>query len=251
MITKKFLALTISVFFILLYSCDKKRNQDPVSLCKSNLQDTSFRIGEFVGLPGSERFYEADTIVASRNAVRLLANDSLADEYTWHFSTSSQLFSGRSVSVVFDQPIGAVQIILTIKRNPNNPCVGRFPAQAEYRKTVVIVDANSSPLLGTYSGYNMSDKSKTFSVQVLSNGIKNIPLPTTGNYWMQNEIIYGSSAFFMAGAGTYDPPYGAYATEGFGYLIKPKTIEIDYQYKKPVGSSDYTVMKDTFYGIKQ
>jgi hypothetical protein len=245
----------LNQFFVLLIigfsACDKTGVNEEVTVCKS-INDSSFSIKELVGLEGNQKLFEANIIVASRSLTYLVANDSLANEYSWRFSSSPQVFYGRSVGVVFNQAIGNEKIKLTIKRNPDNPCFGALSAQSEYSREIALVEVQSNPLLGSYYGYNASDKSSYFIVQILQNGIKNIPLKTEGSYYLQNEIIYGSSAFYIAAAGTFDPAYGAYATEGFGYLTNHnKGVEIDYKYKKPLGSSMYSIIKDTFYGIKQ
>ena len=246
-----------NIFFILpiisllfLAGCKKNKVQDPKS-CAVNISDSSFVIQELIGLDSIQRFFECDTISASRRLTYFTAKDTTGDEYVWNFEGDPRVFSGKSVSFRLDQPINDLNITLTIKRNSSNTCFNFLPHSIEYSKKLTVVETTNNPILGKYYGYNKSNPAKYFSILLLLNGLKNLPDSTTGNYYLQNEIIYGSSAFYIAGAGTYDPDNGAFATQGFGFLKDHNKLEIDYTFKRPTSSNGYMSIKDTFYGIKQ
>lgn len=232
-------------------SCKKNISNQEINSCNGGIKDTSFKILELVGLEPHQKFFECDTIVASRNLVYFVANDSTADEYSWNFEGYPTIFTGRSITLRLDYPIDNLDITLTVKRNATNACFNYLPAVAHYKKHIAIVSPDNSPLLGRYYGYNASNPTKYFSIFILSNGLKNFPDTFTGNYYFKNEIIYGSCAFFIAGRGTYDPAYGAYGTEGFGYLKEHNKLIIDYNFQRPLMPATYTIVKDTFYGIKE
>lgn len=246
---KSLLQVVFSTFIFV--SCHK-RGVSEFGNCKSSIKDSSFRIEESVGLSGSERNFSVDTVVTSRNLTYFRANDTTADEYVWRFDGDPRTFTGREVALRLDQPIGKLNVTLIQSRDASNPCYNSLPHQVKYTKNLVIVNPNQNPVIGTYLGYTTSERNRQFLVSVLSNGLKNIPFPNTESYSFPNEIIYGSSSFYIAGAGTYDPSNGAYATSGFGFLSNNnQKLEIDFTYKKPSGVSGTVVLKDTFYGIKQ
>jgi hypothetical protein len=243
-----FMLLIASLCCILLY-CKKQDHITGGSSCKASAADSSFRIEELIGF-NEKKFFETDTVVNSRNPIYLNANDTTADEYLWNFDIDPRTFTGKSVAFSIDQPAGIIKITLTQKRSGSNACAGLLPSEIQFVKYLTVVDGSANPLIGNYYGYNQSDKNKFFTISILQNGLKNLPFTTSGNYYLQNEIIYGSTAFYIAGSGTYDPGYGAYATEGFGYIKKDNRLEIDYTYKLP-SANGFIITKDTFYGIKQ
>jgi hypothetical protein len=232
-------------------ACKKRSVNETVSACSAG-KDSSFTVKDLVGLSDDERLFDVETIMASRNAIFLTANDSLADSYEWSFSKSPTVFSGRSVNIILDRPIGDLKITLTIKRSPSHPCFAERGAQSVYSRNVTVVEPDAHPLFGKYYGYNTSNKAKFVTVEVLRNGLKNIPFETTAHYYFQNEIYGGSSGFYIGGGGTFDPDYGAYGTQGWGYLLNNnKELKIEYQYKLPRNVTGRLYVKDTFYGLKQ
>jgi hypothetical protein len=244
--------LLLLVFFfsgLLVISCVKDIKKENPETCKVSTKDSSFRIEQIIGPDEDKRYFESDTIPSSRIINYFTAVDSTADEYLWQFSGDPRIFTGRQVKLAFIY-VRTVEVTLTIKRNPSNKCFQKLGAETVYRKNLVVLNADEGPILGKFYGYNASDTTKKFVVEILLNGVKHIPFTTTGDYYFQREVQYTPTAIFIGGIGTFDPPFGAYATEGFGYLKNNNTaIQIDYSYRIP--ATGFTRIKDTFYGIKQ
>lgn len=237
------------LFFGLLLSCRKEKPLDPYWACKATKADTSFQIQELVGFWDSTRYFSTDTIFASHNLTYFKATDTTADEYIWQFGTDPRTFSGKTVSLKFTQPYGAVPVTLIQKRIPGNQCYGKLPSEVTYTKNLIVV---TKPLiLGNFYGYNQSDTTKKFMVSVLNNGVTNIPFPTGHQYNFWNEVEYGSTSFYLAGSGTYDPDFGAYATSGYGYLKNDnQVLYIDYFYSMPTANGRI-LKKDTYIGVRK
>jgi hypothetical protein len=238
--------------FLIVLSCGKDKPEAAVSRCRASAADTSFQIQERVGIDDSARFFATDTIIASRELVYFTAKDTTADVYQWQIGTDPRTFTGKSVQLMFDAPYGTINIKLTQKRNAGNACLGVLPAERVYTKNLTVVsDASQLPMVGDFYGYNLSHPSQKFTVSILRNGVTNMPFPTGKPYNFQNEVSYGSTAFYLGGRGTYDPDFGAYATSGFGYLKeRNRELQIDYSYRMPTATGS-TLVKDTFIGVKQ
>jgi hypothetical protein len=245
--SQKLIILILTCLSIL--SCVKEIEKENPDTCKVSTKDSSFRIEQVIGPDEDKRFFESDTIPSSRNTIYFTAVDSTADEYLWQFSGDPRIFKGKQVTLAFIY-VETVEVTLTIRRNPSNKCYEKFGEETTFKRNLTVVNPGESPIIGKYYGYNVSDTSKKFLVEVIANGLRNLPFTTTGDYYFQNEVQYASSAIYIGGIGTYDPPFGAYATEGFGYFKNNNTtIQIDYSYRMP--ATGYTRIKDTFYGIKQ
>lgn len=244
-----FIFILSSVF---VFSCGKRKPIENTATCKASTADTSFFIQEKVGVFDSVRLFATDTIIASRELIYFSARDTTADEYTWSVGTDPRTFSGKALQLMFDQPYGTLDVKLVQKRMAANPCFGKLPTEVTYtRRLTVVGNASQLPITGNYYGYNLSDTTKKFTVSVLQNGVTGIPFPTGKDYNFRNEVSMGSTAFYLWGTGTYDPGFGAYATEGFGYLKEGNRIlQIDYFYKMPTANGS-TPKKDTFIGVKQ
>ena len=247
----KLICHLILLYAIFLASCKKDDLNKSINKCQVSLKDSSFKVYEVIGLEGNQKRIECDIIVASRNLTYFSANDSLADDYIWKIGNDPKTFRGRTIQIMFDKAVGYLDIELQVIRNASNVCYNSLTGKSIYRKTISVLSYQFAPLIGTYYGFNKSNTGKSFTVEILNNGLKNIPDQPSFNYNYNNEIIYGSCAFFIAGAGTYDPNFGAYATSGFGYLVNGKQLEIDYQYRKPLSDTSFRIVADTFYGIKQ
>lgn len=247
--------IIITAFLIILsttlYSCKKSRVTLPEEpACKILPKDTSFTVALPIGPENDQRFFDTDTVVSSWDRLYFTANDSTADEYVWQFSGDPRTFSGRQIKLAFTQEEEAVYITLTQKRKPTNPCAGARPLEQVFTRKVTVVKPEHAPILGQYYGYNSSNPAIKFTVEILNNGMQNLPLMPGGTYDYRNEIDYAANAIYIKGHGTYDPPFGAYNTEGFGFLKDKNTaIQINYSYRTP--ASGHTRLKDTFYGIKR
>ncbi|HYH14528.1 MAG TPA: hypothetical protein VD794_04885 [Flavisolibacter sp.] len=237
--------------FCLLQACKKSRvtlSEEPA--CKLFPQDTSFTVALPIGPENDQRFFDADTVFSSWNPLHFTANDTTADEYVWKFSGDPRTYTGRQIKLAFTKEEEAVYITLTQKRKPTNPCAGSRPLEQVFTRRVTVVEPNKTPILGQFYGYNASNPTVKFTVEILNNGLRNLPLMPGGTYDYFNEIDYAPNAIYIKGLGTYDPPFGAYSTSGFGFLKNNNTaIQINYSYRIP--SSVYTRVTDTFYGIKK
>ena len=230
----------------LIFIACKKDEQEVEVLCKSSIADSSFIIYQPLGPSENERWFETDTIGASNDLIHFFAVDSTADEYSWQFSGDPRVFYGRQVRLRFLSE-EEVLITLTQKRFPANYCYNILPNEKTYTKKLVVVPLAETPIYGKYFGHNASDTTIKFTIEILRNGLTN--LPNGSQYDHRNEIYYASNAIYIGGVGTYDPDYGAYATEGYAYLQdRNSRIQVNYSYKTP--ASGGTHIKDTFYGIK-
>ena len=227
------------------------QHKDPDPCAAQTPTSAAFTMQEQLGILGKFRRFQVDSAIASGIVpVVFTALDSTAEVYEWRIGTESQPRLGRSIVLGFQNPYDAVDIRLTVKKQPNPHCFPDDDGVDAQQQKLVIIPREESPIIGVYEGYNLSAPGNRFRITIESGGILN--LPRGCRYDLRNDFLLGARSVYVFSS-VFSQEYGAGAINGWGALASDNrnTIRFEYDYNdatKPLVSSPR--LHDTFVGTR-
>lgn len=227
------------------------QHHDPNPCATQTPTSAAFSMEEQLGILGKHRRFPADSIIASGIVPLVLsALDSTAEVYEWRIGTESQPRLGRRIVLGFQNPYDAVDIRLTVKKQPNASCFPDDDGADTKQQRLVTIPREAAPIIGVYEGYNLSAPGNRFRITIGSGGILN--LPQGCRYDLRNEFLLGARSVYVFSQ-VFSPEYGAGALNGWGNLESGNrnALRFEYDYNdptKPLVSSPR--LHDTFVGTR-
>jgi hypothetical protein len=187
-----------------------------------------------------------------------------AESYEWRVGAEQKIRTDKKFNIYFYEAYGTISITLIVKAKPNLICHPNDDGIDTITKTITITTERKPYLWGKYSGYNLSDPSTIFTIEIdtftfqepnnngrIDYGIKNLPIGanfiTLQGYNSIGFLWTYDQSFFENGRVVYQKPWPS-------GVINHKTNAITIKYSAKIYDKNINLIKDikneTFIGKK-